>query len=59
MCPADNKTPAWITAIDVIAILFGVFGIGGAIICIYVKNRRPSNDPLVRENVAESTYGTC
>jgi len=44
---------------DVIAILFGVFGIGGAIICIYVKNRRPSNDPLVRENVAESTYGTC
>jgi len=58
MCPADNETPAWITAIVVIAILCAAFGIGGTIICIYLKNCRRPNDLLVKENVAESTYGT-
>ena len=58
MCPDDNSTPAWITAIVVIAIVSATFGVGGTIICIYLKNRRRSNALLVNDNVAESTYGT-
>ena len=58
MCPDDNRLPPWITAIVVITIVCVTFGVGGTIICIYLKNRRRSNNLLVNENVAESTYGT-
>ena len=58
MCPADNNTPGWITAIVVVAILSAVFGICGTFICIYLKNRRRSNYLLVNENVSKSSYGT-
>lgn len=61
MCPTDNYTPGWITAIVVIAILCAVFGIGGTILCIFLKHRRRStlqHDRLLNdETVAGSTYG--
>lgn len=61
MCPADNSTPGWITAIVVFAVLCAALGIGGTVFCIYLRNRRPSSlhsDVLVKESEAGSTYGT-
>lgn len=61
MCPADNSTPGWITAIVVIAGLCAVLGIGAAVFCIYLRHRRPSSlhrDVLVKASEAGSTYGT-
>ena len=60
VCPADNSTPGWITAIVVIAVLCAVLGIGGTILCIYRRNRHPSSfhiDPLVKGTVTGSGYG--
>ena len=60
MCPADNNIPSWITAIVVIAILCAVFGIGGTILCLYLRNQRRSalqNHLLVGETGAGSIYG--
>lgn len=58
MCPADSNTPAWITTIIVFTIICAALGIGGTIMCIYLKNRHRTNHLLVDENVAKSTYGT-
>lgn len=60
MCPANNSTSGWITAIVAIAVLCAVLGIGGTIFCIYLRNRRPSssrNDLLVNKTEAGSSYG--
>ena len=60
MCPADNSWPGWITVVVVLSVLCAVFGIGGAILCIYLRNRhrsRLSNGLIVEEPVAASTYG--
>lgn len=61
MCPADNSTPGWITAIVVIAVLCAVLGIGGTVFYIYLRHRRASSlyrDVLVKDSEAGSTYGT-
>ena len=61
MCPADKYRPGWITVVVVLSVLCAVFGIGGTIFCIYLRNRhrsRLSNGLLVEEPVAASTYGT-
>lgn len=61
MCPAENSTPGWITAIVVIAVLCAVLGIGATVFYIYLRNRRPSSlyrDVLVKDSEAGSTYGT-
>ena len=60
MCPADNSWPGWITVVVVLSVLCAVFGIGGTILCIYLRNRhrsRLSNGLIVEEPVAASTYG--
>lgn len=62
LCPEDDSTPGWITAIEVIAVLCAVLGIGGTIFCIYLRYRRHSslrNDFLVKETVEGSTYGAA
>ena len=64
MCPSDEHLPTWYTAIVVVTIICVVFGIAGAIFCIYRRHRpRLSNAYLVNEEeprpVTAPNYGAC